>query len=388
MQCRDNSDPLHLAGEIVASDLVTRLVRIPHLHVVSTMSTRALRARELAAPEASARLDTRFLVSGDYTRAGQSLRLAVELVDARLGTILWADVINIDAGAMPSSAGAAVQRIAEGIEGALMAQALARTVDLPLPALESYTLFFAALSLMHRATPSDFDRAKAMLDELVWRHARLPLGHTWLAKWHVLRVVQGWSTDPQGEGRRALDHTQRALEASSNDALALAICGLVNGYLRKDLDAAGRLYEQALASNPNEPLAWLFTATWRCYRDDGAGAEQATDLALRLSPLDPMRYFFDSLGATAVMANGNYGRAIALAQRSLRANRNHASTWRTLALAQSLSGDVDEARQTVAELLRIEPALTVSRFMERYPGRDAAHAPRYAQALKDAGVPA
>jgi tetratricopeptide (TPR) repeat protein len=87
------------------------------------------------------------------------------------------------------------------------------------------------------------------------------------------------------------------------------------------------------------------------------------------------------------LSSGDYEGAIDLANKSLRANRNHTSTYRTLAIAQALHGQEQDARQTVQTLLKLEPALTVTSFMERYPGRDASHAKDYAHALRSAGLP-
>lgn len=387
-ECTDGNDAAHIHGEACTDEVVARLVRVPQLHVVSTMSTRALRARAMQAQAICGHLGATYVIAGRYRLASDRLELFFELTDGRNGALVWADRLGHSLRS-PRDAWAHIgATVTEQVLAALLKNELDRTAGQSLHTIEAYSLFFAAMSLMHRATARDFERARAMLEELAWRHNRSAVGHAWLAKWHVLRVVQGWSQDPATEGVKALDCTRRALDANSNDALALAICGLVHGYLRKDLAAAGTHYDAARQANPNEPLAWLFTATWRSYRDEGADAEQAADMALRLSPLDPMKYFFNSLAATAVLSNGSHARAIELAQHSLRVNRTHASTWRTLALAQSLAGSMDEARSTVAQLRQIEPKLTASTFLERYPGRDARHAPRYAQALIDAGLPA
>jgi hypothetical protein len=51
--------------------------------------------------------------------------------------------------------------------------------------------------------------------------------------------------------------------------------------------------------------------------------------------LDPWRYYYDSLCATAALAAHDHERAISLAQRSLKSNRMHASTLRVIAIASA-----------------------------------------------------
>ena len=70
-----------------------------------------------------------------------------------------------------------------------------------------------------------------------------------------------------------------------------------------------------------------------------------------------------------MLANGNWQRSVELAQRAIKANRTHASTWRTLAYALVMLDRVDEAKRAVGELRNIEPGFTIGRFRERFPGR-------------------
>ena len=67
----------------------------------------------------------------------------------------------------------------------------------PLPTLESYTLLMGAIALMHRLSRKDFDRSREMLVALTERAPRQAIPWAWLAKWHVLRVQQGWMNDPR-----------------------------------------------------------------------------------------------------------------------------------------------------------------------------------------------
>jgi hypothetical protein len=100
-----------------------------------------------------------------------------------------------------------------------------------------------------------------------------------------------------------------------------------------------------------------------------------------------MIYYFNSLASTCNLIAAKYERAIAFATQSLQGNRLHTPSLRSLAAAQVLVGQVDEARETMRTLLTIEPKLTVSGFRARYPGRDSPHAEIFAAALHAAGLP-
>jgi class 3 adenylate cyclase/TolB-like protein len=386
-ECVFGDDPGDILGEALADDVISQLARSADMHVISGLSTRMLKRRQLGAADVGKRLGAAYVLSGRYRKHDGRAVLTAELAEARAGTVIWGDRFNTTLAAAFDPEEPLAARIVGELTRAILQQELQLALTLPLPTLESYTVLFGAITLMHRATRDEFDRSRLMLEYLSERQGRRGAAHAWLAKWHVLRVVQGWSPDPDQEASQAMSRTRRALDANPHNALALAIAGLVHGYLHKDLDTAGRLYEDALRAGPNEPLAWLFSATRNAYLGEGALAEAAADKALRLSPLDPMRYFFDSLGATAVLASSNWPRAVELAQRSIRANRSHASTWRTLIYALVMLERVDDARAAVGELLAIEPGFTVSRFRQRFPGRDGPMAAPWARALSMAGLP-
>jgi tetratricopeptide (TPR) repeat protein len=120
----------------------------------------------------------------------------------------------------------------------------------------------------------------------------------------------------------------------------------------------------------------------------GEKAIQAAERALRLSPLDPRRSYYDCLVASIYCAANQFDRAIDLSKRSLRVNRLHSSTLRTLICALALSDRVAEARQMRAELMKLEPNLTVSGYLARHPAGAFRTGQTWARALRLAGVPA
>jgi tetratricopeptide (TPR) repeat protein len=202
-----------------------------------------------------------------------------------------------------------------------------------------------------------------------------------------MRVQQGWSVNAPSEGHAALECTKRALDLDPHCSLALTIDGLVNTNLLKRLDVAQDRYETALQVNPNDSLAWLLKGTLHAFKGEGKTAMEHTQRALRLSPLDPLRYYYDSLAATAALAAGQYERALKLAEHSLRANRTHTSTLRAIAIANWQLGHLDVARSTVAELLRLEPSLTITGWRKRSPSSEFDTGKLWAEVMLKAGVP-
>jgi TolB-like protein/tetratricopeptide (TPR) repeat protein len=377
----------HVVGEVLADEIIAALSRSSELNVISRLSTTVFRGRETSIEEVSRYLTANYVLSGAYRKVGSKLRINVELASSERGTVVWSDSMEGNALAIVSGKDGMVNEIVTAVSMAIMSRELQRAQTHPLPTLESYTLLMGAVALMHRLSRKDFDRSREMLVALTERLPRQAIPWAWLAKWHVLRVQQGWMNDPSVDAQFALDFCRRALNCDPQCSLALVMAGFVHTNLLKQLDIAEEQYDLALRINPNDGLAWLLKGTLHAFKGEGTVAVQHAERALKLSPLDPHRYFYDSLAATAALSAGQYARAIDLATVSLRANRTHTSTFRALAISQWQLGLHAEARGTVSELLRLEPSLTVTRYRERHPSGGFETGKIWSSALEGAGVP-
>jgi class 3 adenylate cyclase/TolB-like protein/tetratricopeptide (TPR) repeat protein len=382
-------EPAHqVLGEVLADEIISALSRAADLNVISRLSTTVFRGRDASLGEVGGYLNATYVLSGAYLVSGNQLNLSAELADAKSGNVVWAKTLKGQVNGIVSGKDSLIDKVVAGVSAAVMARELLRAQSQPLPTLESYTLLMGAIALMHRLSLRDFDRAKQMLQTLTDRAPRQAVPWAWMAKWHVLRVQQGWSEDPNLEARLALDCTKRALDADAHCSLALTIDGFVHTNLLKQLDVALDRYERALRVNPNDALALLLKGTLHAFKGEGKLALKDTKHALRLSPLDPLRYFYDSLAATAALSAGEYERALELSRRSLRANRTHTSTLRALLISQWQLGQYVEARATVAELLRLDPTFTMTKWAQRSPAAGYDIGKLWFDVLHKAGVPA
>ncbi|MDP1742143.1 adenylate/guanylate cyclase domain-containing protein [Polaromonas sp.] len=384
---RSNESGHELLGEALADEVIAALSRTSELHVISRLSTTVFRDRQDAIPDIHTHLGATYILSGSCRSAGTRLALFAELIEAKTGHIIWADSLKGEVHGLFGSDDELIARLIASISSAVIVKEVSRARSNSLPNLEAYTLLLSSAAMMHRLSASDFEHARQMLTTLIDRAPREAVPRAWLAKWHVMRVSQGWSENPHKDAMLALDSTKRALDEDPSCSLALTIDGLVHANLLKKHDTALLRYDDALAENPNESLAWLLRGTLHAFKGEGEEAVRETETALSLSPLDPLKYYFDSLAATAAMSARQYERSIFLARRSLRANRTHASTLRALAISQAELGQLDEARDTTAHLLRIEPGFTVTKFIEASPSSLYDFGSRCAAALRRAGVP-
>ncbi|GEP57971.1 adenylate/guanylate cyclase domain-containing protein [Reyranella soli] len=342
-------------GEILAEEVIRRLSQSADLKVVSRLSTTAFSGRAASLREIRAHLGADYVLSGAYRAGGTRLKLDVELAEAKTGRVLWSESLYDDLAGIVSGEQELIGRLIAAVGAAVTAREVLRSRTQPLPTLKAYTLMMGAVSLMHRLSLPDFEESHRLLQALIDRGVRHPLPIAWLGNWHVLRVQQGWSDDPQRDTYLASECAKRALDMDPDNSLALAIDGFVHVNLLKKFDVAQKSYERALVANPSNALAWLLKSTLHAFKSEGEQAIDHAERALSLSPLDPHRYFYESLAAIAAVAAGRYRRALELAQRSLHANRKHTSTWRSLTVAQWQLGRFDDARQSAQELLKFQP---------------------------------
>ncbi len=380
------------AEAAVCADLFTEAVTagLAHstaLNVISRLSSLALRGRADALHVARSKLHADYVLSGRVVHDGERFTAVAELADAHSGAVIWAHSGMASISGLLAWQCPLVGALIETTTQAILSHVMQRVRGSELPSLETYALLFGGITLLHRMGRRDFDRAHDLLQASAERAPRHPSPQAWLAKWHVLRAQQGWVSNVLETAGRARDCAQRALDADPQDSLALTMDALVHVHFLRRLDEAASLYEQAVAANPNDSLAWLHKGMLHAFRGQAEAGVADTERALALSPLDPMKYYYDSLGAGAAATAGRYDRAIELAERSLSVNCLHTSTLRTLAISQTLSGQVDTARSTVARLLALEPDFTVRHFLARAPGADFDVGRRFAQALREAGVP-
>ena len=375
-------------GDLIADGVIDRLSRSPNIRVISRLSTSFFRDRADALQAIATHLGATYVLGGGYAVNAGRLLVTAELTEVQTQEVVWADRLVGSIEDLLEAHSELAQQLAQAVHVAVFDAEMERVSTQPLPTLASYSLLAGGINLMHRASRAHFNRTQEVLEQLIERHGRVAAPRAWLANWYVLRGTRGLSDSRAHDAEQALAAARSALACDPSDARSMAIEGFVHCHLRKDLTSARRRCAQAIGANPNCAMAWLYMGAIEAFEGEGARAVDATQRALALSPIDPQRYYYESLAATAALAAQDHGLAEALARASLARNRLHSSTWRVLTIALVAQQRIAEASQALREVLHLEPDLTIDSYIERMPNGTLATGHAWARSLAAAGLPA
>ncbi len=374
-------------GDLIADGVISQLTRSNQLRVISRLSTIALQGRNLEPQMIGELLGCRYVLSGSFAVLSGKLTAVLELSTTLDGRVFWSERYTNSLEDLFDPQSEVISAITQSVHAQILLMEFQAMTSKPMPNADSYSLLISAITLMHRMSRKDFAWANKILSELIRRHPRNSTPRAWMAKWHSLAIAQNWTDNVAKESSQAHASVDFALSLNSKDALALTVRALILGYVDKQFDAAKETYNEALRMNPNEPLAWIGTATLLSWQGEGLAAENAAYRAISLSPMDPMKYYFYSLASAATLVNKNFKKTLEFTREASRLNAGLSATLKIQAIAQVLNGEGHSAADTAHRLLKIEPGFSISSFQEKSPLFRSPLGQEFSKALATAGIP-
>jgi adenylate cyclase len=207
-ETRSHAAEQFVIGELIADGVITQLSRSQDLRVISRLSTSAFRGRGNTPAEIGQRLEASYTLSGSYVNFCDKVVITAELSDNRRDEVVWAERLSGDTLDLLQMQSELITRLSEATANAVLHHLVQRTLVQPVPQLESNALMLGGITLMHRSTPRDLQRSHELLEAVVDRHKRVATPWAWLAKWHIMQVVQGLAPEPaRASGRRSVSPT-------------------------------------------------------------------------------------------------------------------------------------------------------------------------------------
>jgi TolB-like protein len=371
----------------ITEDIITALSRVKWFFVIARNSSFAYKGRSVDVKQIARELGVRYVLEGSVRKAGDRMRITGQLIQGESGAHIWADRFDGDASDVFDVQDKVVSSVVAAIEPTLRLAEIDRAARKPTEKLDAYDCYLRALPHFYALTREGVDEAIVLLDQAVAIDPRFALAKALAARCYAWRNPQGWAAAPEDEKATATRLGREALRDGGDDPSVLWMVGFALWQLRVDLEGALELFDRSLALNANCPQAhalrgWALATAGRL---DEAIASLSQ--ALRLSPFDPEAFFtMAALGWTYLVA-GRFDEAIKWTSRALRARPAFGPALRFHAASLVGLGRLEEARDVVGRLLRLEPGLTLSNLRQRAPIFDAKVMDAFLHALRRAGLP-
>jgi tetratricopeptide (TPR) repeat protein len=191
-------------------------------------------------------LGVRYVLEGSVRKAGGRVRITAELIDAVIGTHLWADRFDGLLEDIFELQDRVAVSVAGVIEPTLQAAEIRRSAGRSTADLTAYDLYLRAYAMVW-SSARQIPEALRLTQQAIDRDPRYGPALALAAFCCVRLLRDGRSEDRSADGLKGADFAQRALEVAGDDADILANAALALAYLGEDIGAMMALVDRALA---------------------------------------------------------------------------------------------------------------------------------------------
>ena len=296
-------------AEGLADDIIVNLSYSRLFPVISSATSFRYRNSEESIAEIGAHLDAHYLVTGTVGRAGERLRITVELNDCKSGRQLWSDRYTRDVDDIFKLQEEISDTLIAKLDPALRAEAINRARRALPNSPVAWDHALKGLWHYNKYKRSENETAIQQFTAAIERDREFAHAYAMLALALYMRSYLGWSDDPLGDMLEAGKHAQTAVDIDPDLAEAYLIL-TYNALMARDFDLAEQQSQRALSLNPCSGHCWLGAGLVSLYRGRHEEAAQHFERVERLNPNDPVRWLFRVAAALASMMQGEYEHAM------------------------------------------------------------------------------
>ena len=229
----------------LSEELLNLLAQVPQLRVIARTSSFSFKGKEADIAEIARKLNVAHVLEGSVRKSGNTLRITAQLIRTSDSSHLWSqtydrqltDVFKVQ------------DEIAAAVVSELKITLLGNAPKAKAADPRAYALFLQAREVYRKSTPAAMERAIALYNQALAIDPTYAPAWVGLADVYVFQVNNGLKLADEGI-QLAREATEKALALDPEYALAHAELGWIAVFYDRDLAAAARHIERALALDP------------------------------------------------------------------------------------------------------------------------------------------
>lgn len=212
----------------MTEDLITNLAKMEGLHVFPSSTMRSVRNRYPTAVALGRLLRASHVLEGSMRRAGNHLRVNLQLIEARSGQCLWAERYDRTVKDVFTIQDEIASRVAAALRPTLTGKGKPAIHFFPTRSVEAYDLYLQGRQMIHQFRQRNFQRARQMFEQAINLDPDFALAYAGLADCHSYLYLYWDPTEANLQGsdwascralalapKMAETHTARAISLST-----------------------------------------------------------------------------------------------------------------------------------------------------------------------------
>jgi len=290
----------------LADELINRLTKIESLKVPARTSAFSFKGKELGIQEIGKQLNVEMVLEGSLRKAGNKLRITVQLVKVSDGYPLWSEKYERDEADIFVLQDEISIAIVDNLKVKLLGEEKAKIVKHYTENLEAYNLYLQGRYFWDKRTEIGLKKGLDCFQQAIEKDPGYALAYVGLADSYL--VLAGYEVlSPKDAFPKAKAAAMKALEI--DDMLADAYVALAGIKWENDLDpiAAEKGVKQAIEINPK--LAEAHKVYAEILSALGRHEEAIKEIKLA-QELDPLSLIYSTLAGDIYYHSHKYGQAI------------------------------------------------------------------------------
>ena len=329
--------------------LITDLSKISALNVISRTSTRVYGQSDKSAREIGAELGASKLIEGAVMRAGDQVRINLQLISAATDTHDWAESYEGNLGDVLKLQSDAVRDIAREISIGVTPAEESRLKEAPSVNPAAYDAYLKGMHEWYKLTPESLNAALDRFEQSLtadkdYAPAYAGIGAIW-AGLPTLGVTSG--IEAASKIKTAIEN---ALARDENLAQAHFVNGLYNTWLAWDWAAGESAFLRAIELDGSFPDTHAYYAHFLCITGRSAEAAAHMERALDLDPFNPL---IRSLYSVVLIFWRRLDDAVAELKKLAEAAPDHWLVMDALKYAYYMQGNEQQARAAAKSVFTI-----------------------------------